>query len=257
MDSFLLVRWVAKSLLTPPTPLWVMLLFGWLLSKRKPVLGGLLFWGALLTHYALMTNLTADGISHFVESVPAVSPAQLKAGGYEAIVVLGGGIDTVGKEFGQASLLEDPLARLRYAAYLSRETGIPIIASGGSYEGFPAEADVMKVELARDFGLNMKWVEGDSRTTWENATLSTDILRKAGLHKIVVVTQAWHMKRAVWAFQQQPGVEVIGAPTEFSVSRWQSTGADRYLPSIYALYYNSLAIKEIFAYMGYVISGKD
>lgn len=257
MDMFLLVRWMAKSLLTPPTPLWLMLLFGWLLRKRKPVLAGFLFWGALLTHYALMTNLVADRISHFVETVPAVTPAQLKAGGYEAIVVLGGGVDPIGKEFGQAALQEDPLVRLRYAAYLSRETGIPVISSGGRYEGFPAEAEVMKIELKRDFGLNMAWVEGDSRTTWENATLSAGILRKAGLHKIVVVTQAWHMKRAVWAFQQQPGFDVIGAPTEFSTSRWQGTGVDRYLPSIFAFYYNSLAIKEIFAYMGYVITGKD
>lgn len=257
MDSFLMLRWLAKSLLTPPAPLWVLLVLGWLLRKRSPVLAFCLVWSSLLLQYGMMTNAAGERMSAYLETVPPVTPAQLKAAGIQAIVVLGGGVDKVGKEFGHESLIEDPLARLRYAAYLSRETGLPILATGGGLKGQLPEAEVMRIELERDFRLPMKWVENKSRTTWENATMSTEILRKEGISKIAVVTQSWHMKRSLWAFQQQPGFEVVGAPTEFADTRWNSQGIQNYLPSLYALYYNSLAAREVMSMWAYQFGSRD
>ncbi|HET8705155.1 MAG TPA: YdcF family protein [Pseudomonadales bacterium] len=257
MDGFLMLRWLVKSLLTPPAPLWVLLLLGWLLRKRRPALAFCLFWPALLLQYALMTNVCGARLSAYLETVPPVTPAQLKAEGVQAIVLLGGGMDRVAKEFGQPSLNEDPLIRLRYAIYLARETGLPIMASGGGYENQRSEAELMQVEAKRDFGVDIKWVETRSRTTWENATLSTDLLRTEGISTIAIVTQAWHMKRSLWAYQQQPGFKVIGAATAYADSRWLSQGMQAYLPNLYAFYYNSLAIREIMSLWGYQLGGRD
>lgn len=256
MDGFLMMRWLLKSLLTPPAPLWLIILLGWLLRRRRPALAFCLVWAGLLGQYALMTNAMGARMSAYLETVPAVTPAQLRQQGVQAIVVLGGGLDLVNREFGQESLNEDPLARVRYAAYLARETGLPVLASGGQYLHYQAEARVMQREIERDFGVPLKWVEDRSRTTWENATMSADILRKEGISKVAVVTQAWHMKRAVWAFQQA-GLEVVGAPTLFSTSRWLTRGPQAYLPSPYALYYNSLASREVLSLWGYQLGRLD
>ena len=60
----------------------------------------------------------------------------------------------------------------------------------------------------------MQWREAYSRSTWENAEYSQIILKEAGIKRIYLVTQAWHMSRAQMAFAAV-GLEVIPAPTGF------------------------------------------
>ena len=102
--------------------------------------------------------------------------------------------------------------RLRYAARLAKTSALPVLISGGLHYGRPpSEAALMANALLQDFGVPTRWQEGLSRTTWENATLSAPQLREAGVRRVVLVTQAWHMQRARWSFERQ-GFEVIPAP---------------------------------------------
>jgi uncharacterized SAM-binding protein YcdF (DUF218 family) len=123
-----------------------------------------------------------------------------------AIVVLGGGVDETAPEYGRPNLGKEAYERLRYAVWLGRETGLPILASGG--QGWaatdaadPPEAE-RTAELAKtELGMPLRWTETTSRDTHENAVNSIALLRASGVHEIVLVTHGWHMPRALHEFR--------------------------------------------------------
>jgi uncharacterized SAM-binding protein YcdF (DUF218 family) len=144
-----------------------------------------------------------------------------------AIVVLGGGRQDLAVEYGAAMLTELPLARLHYGVWLARSTGLPLAYSGGvgwaQAEG-ASEAQTAQLVATRDYGMALRWIEASSRDTRENARLSVAMLMQEGVHRIVLVTHASHMRRAVRAFRQAggPDLEVIAAPMGFITvdDRW-------------------------------------
>lgn len=100
--------------------------------------------------------------------------------------------------------------KIMEVARLQRATGLPVLASGGD-----GEAAAIKRQLEREFGVPVRWTEGDSLTTEENALFSAKILAGAGVQKILLVTHALHMPRAQRLFSDT-GLQVISAPTDFS-----------------------------------------
>lgn len=121
----------------------------------------------------------------------------------QAIVVLGG--DLVRDP--HAALRAQPggltLERLREAAALQRRTGLPVLVSGGIVlRGAAPVADVMARSLRDDFGVPVRWIESRSANTWENARNSARLLRGFGIGSVLVVTNAWHERRAMIAFAQ-------------------------------------------------------
>lgn len=72
-------------------------------------------------------------------------------------------------------------------------------------------ADIMARSLADDFLVPVRWREGLSEDTWQNAEFSAAILRADGIHNVYLVTQAWHMRRALYAFRYF-GVNAMAAP---------------------------------------------
>lgn len=123
-------------------------------------------------------------------TLPLSAPAGKAA---QAIVVLTGG---------NAPILE--------AARLHSQTGLPVLASGGD-----GEAATMKNHLEKSLHIPVKWTEGNSLNTEQNARFSAEILGKESVRKIILVTHALHMRRARTMFVDQ-GFEVIPAPTDFS-----------------------------------------
>lgn len=165
--------------------------------------------------------LRASDIAELRRQVQGKRPADT------AIVVLGGGRQGQAVEYGTSMLTEAPLARLHYGVWLARSTGLPLAYSGGvgwaQTEG-ASEAQTAQMVASRDYGLPLRWLEASSRDTRENARLSVAMLKQAGVRRIVVVTHASHMRRAVRAFMQAGGadVEVIAAPMGFITleDRW-------------------------------------
>jgi uncharacterized SAM-binding protein YcdF (DUF218 family) len=130
----------------------------------------------------------------------------------QAIVILGGEISRIaGEPYALPGFLT--LDRLRAGAALQRRTGLPILVTGGIVQDDrPPVATIMASSLRDDFKVPVTWVEDASADTWENATLSAAILKKQGIHSVYVVTQGWHMRRALVAFQHT-GITVTAAPT--------------------------------------------
>lgn len=133
----------------------------------------------------------------------------------DAIVVLGSGRERGDPAWGADQPTGIGLERQRYAARLAKASGLPVLTSGGLHYGTPpSEARLMADSMLDDFGVTVRWQEGLSRTTWENAQMSASMLLPQGIKRVVVVTQAAHMPRAVWSFQKA-GFEVVPAPVGF------------------------------------------
>jgi uncharacterized SAM-binding protein YcdF (DUF218 family) len=129
-----------------------------------------------------------------------------------AIVVLGAEVRHTTET---PSVVVGPLSleRLAAAARLQRKTGLPVLVSGGTLQtDTPPIADVMADSMREDFRVPVQWRETHSLTTWENARFSADILKKEWIGSVYVVTNAWHMRRALLAFRGT-GLTVTPAPT--------------------------------------------
>jgi uncharacterized SAM-binding protein YcdF (DUF218 family) len=104
------------------------------------------------------------------------------------------------------------LDRMRAGAALQRRTGLPVLVSGGHVEGSQMSlAGMMARSLRDDFRIPVRWEEGRSRDTWENAACSAAILKPAGITRVYLVTNFWHMRRALVAFRAA-GLDPVAAP---------------------------------------------
>lgn len=78
-----------------------------------------------------------------------------------------------------------------------------LVVSGGIVGPPPAEAEVMR-RLAVVEGVDPARivVEDRARNTFENAVYTGRIMRDRGWRRVVVVTDAFHMRRALYAFRR-------------------------------------------------------
>lgn len=237
------VIWVGKSLILPPGGLVLLGLLGLSLGCRR-FFGGLLVLLALAGLYILSTPFIANQLMAGVETYPALTRQEVHDSGAEAIVVLGGGRYSDAEEYGGDTVNSLLLERIRYAAWLARRSGLPVIPSGGSVErGRQAEAQLAKEILEREFGVTVAAVEDRSRTTWENAHMTADTLKALGLQKVLLVSHAMHMPRAVAVFRRA-GVAVVPAPTGFYHKSDQVDQLSDWLPSAGALLHSYYALHE-------------
>lgn len=188
---------------------------------------------ALLSLYLLSTPMGAGLLSRPLEArVPVLKDlSQLAPAGYQAIVVLGGGRMPLAPEY-QHQDVASPLVlvRLRYAARVQRASGLPVLVTGGMpLSGQRPEAALMAESLRDDFGVPVRWLESRSRTTGENAGFTAAILQPLGIRRIVLVSHAWHLPRAIADFERE-GFVVLPAPTHFSTEAEGCSFIERWTP---------------------------
>ena len=238
------------GLLMPPAGPLLAGLLGVLLAWRKRR-GGLALTAASL---ALLWLLSCEGVAVWLArtALPQFAPASvagIKAGGVQAIVVLGGGLLPDAPEYGQAQPGDRTASRLRYGIWLARQSGLPIAFSGGTgwaADSVPtaSEASVAARMALQDYGVKLRWTEGQSRDTASNARLLAPMLKGDGVQRIALVTDAWHLPRAVAAFERA-GFTVSPAPTAFVLPRDRTVL--RWLPSAYGLQTSYNVLRECLA----------
>jgi len=140
----------------------------------------------------------------------------------KALVVLGGGTESkvYPRQIAEVNSAGD---RILYAAYLYRQGKTDaILVSGGLLDwevhaSTPAEemSDLLQMMGVPATSI---WLETQSRDTRENAAFSAKILNGRRIDRIMLVTSASHMPRAVKLFEAQ-GFEVIPAPVDYRVSQ--------------------------------------
>lgn len=209
--SFLATNLLATFLLPPLNGL-LLLGIGWALLGRRPRLARALLGTGLALLVVLALPAVGDAMLRSLEGEP-FDPA--RAGNAQAIVVLGGGRYLAAPEYGGDTVGDYTLARVRYGARLHRQTGLPLLVTGGKPDGGETnEAETMRRVLAEEFGVPVRWMEGASNNTRENAIYSAALLKRDGVSRVLLVTHAWHMPRAARAFAAA-GIGVSPAPTLF------------------------------------------
>ncbi len=203
-----------SSILLPPLNLLLLAVLGLWLWDKRPLIARILVTSSVAMLWLLSTPYFAEAMLHELEGDPYVTDTKKPLA--DAIVVLGGGTYFHAPEYGGDTVSKETLERLRFAAKLHRATGKPILVTGGSPQGNSRpEAEQMKQVLEQEFNVPVQWAEGASDNTGDNARLSRELLKQAGISRIYLVTHAWHMPRAVLAFQSA-GFQVVPAPTAYT-----------------------------------------
>ena len=86
-------------------------------------------------------------------------------------------------------------------------------------------------------------VEGQSRNTYENAREASELLAERGIERVILVTSALHMPRALATFRATQ-LDVVPAPTDFEVTTVGERTLLDLLPDAEALQGSSRALKE-------------
>ena len=164
-----------------------------------------------------------------------------------AIVVLGGAVSP--PQLGGSEIdLHSAADRVWYAARLFHAGKAPMLILSGGYDPERhaySEARAMATFLA-DLGVPAQAMvlEEQSRNTRQNAANSAALLKARGINRILLVTSALHMPRAMALFTAQ-GLQVIAAPTDFEASQAPPPGILAWLPDAQALDASGRAMKEL------------
>jgi len=232
---FVLKAFVRSLLLPPASPLIVAVL-GALLLRRWRRTGSVLLALGLGSLWLFATPVVADALERLVDQYPALDLD--KPTHAQAIVVIGGGGQrNYAPEYRDSAPEYVLLERLSYCAFVARHTGLPILVSGA-----PREAQAMQTSLTRDFQVPARWVESQSRDTFENARYTAQMLKPEGIGRIILITSSTHLWRAAHEFQDA-GFEVVPAPQGVSAPR--DMQALRFIPGVGGLQRSNAAVYEL------------
>ena len=245
--SWFVTIFIAAFLL-PSLSLLLAFALGILLFHRRRRFAKLLLLIVFGLLWIVSTPYFAEGALHLLEARTAALEKPLQNA--NAIVILGGGTYFHAPEYArQDTVNEQTLMRLRYGAKLQRETGKPILVTGGKPLGnHLSEAQQMRAVLEQDFRVPVRWTEETSDNTFENAHHSFRMLQAQGIRRIYLVTHAWHMPRAADVFRRA-GFEVVEAPTAFT-TRYQ-TDLLAFLPRAEALRDSKIFMHEVIGLVWY------
>ncbi len=113
------------------------------------------------------------------------------------------------------------LRRLAHGAALWRAGRVGhLILSGGLVRHPPAEARVMQaLALAAGVGEDCLILEERSRNTAENARFCAPLCQERGWRQLLLVTDGWHMRRALYCFRRV-GLSPVAAPAPAEGQGW-------------------------------------
>lgn len=241
---------ILEQLILPPGGFIFLALLGLVLMckqrRRYQRIGFYITASGVGLLYLVSLPLTAGLLMSWLEPDTALSTQTVietdKAP--QAIVILGAGRHRDSPEYGGDIPNAMALERIRYGVWLARRTLLPVLVTGGLADSdSPSEATMMKQLIESEYALPVRWAETQSRTTYENAYYSAEILKAEGITAIYLVTHALHMKRSVMSFEKL-GFRVYPAPTAFNSDGQSGLDFQDFLPSAKALRHSAYAFHE-------------
>ncbi|MBN2406065.1 MAG: YdcF family protein [Elusimicrobia bacterium] len=173
----------------------------------------------------------------------------------DVIVLLGGGIvDGVPDISGSGRPSDNMSTRIVAAVRLQKSLGVPIIVSGGRvHRGSQIEARIY-ARFLEDLGIGQDYIiiEDRSRDTYENAKYTKIICENRGFEIPIVLTNAYHLKRAVLSFKKN-SMEVTPYPASFGAVGVKKFFWGDYLPSAVGFMRFSEALHEYVGLIYYSI----
>jgi len=241
-----------EQLLLPPGGFIFLSLLGLMLMRHHRRVGFYMTVTGLLLMYVASLPFTASLLLSLLEPETALTESYLtdttdteqNIKSPQAIVILTAGRHYNTPDFSGDTINAVGLERVRYGVWLARRTLLPILVSGGlGEETRPSLAELMKQTIENEYALPVRWAEMQSRTTYENAKYSTEMLKADGIESIYLVTHAAHMKRSVMSFENF-GLTIHPAPTAFGGTGSPVDGLRSFLPNAGALRRTSLVFHE-------------
>lgn len=231
------------SFLVPPGLFISILLFIFFYAKKSRIRAYSLFMASLLYLFSI-EPIKDLFLRPLEDAYPFPTPEKIRS--CEAYVVLGSGIrEGMPDLSGIGELTEEAYQRTvnAYRAYLLDKK--PIILTGGPIYGREAESFCAERFLI-SLGVKKEhiFLEAKSRDTEENAKEVKEIAEKKKIKRILLVTNAYHMRRSYILFSKY--IDVVPFPVGYKTSR---RAYDRlsFLPDASNLKSVASAMKE---YMG-------
>ena len=174
----------------------------------------------------------------------------------DAIVVLGGSVGS--KENPRLEVdLTNAYDRILHTANLYRAGKAPVVIATGGASQSPPEAYAMK-ELLQAWGVPSSAIQLEtlSLNTYQNAVNTKTLLDRQKIKRVLLVTSAIHMPRALATFRSS-GISAIPSPTDYMVVDQEKYTIADFLPNLGSLGGTSLAVKEYLGMQVYRWRGVD
>ena len=232
------VKKLVEYAIFPPGSIIIVFLVISLFSTKKKFVFYLSLFCAVVLYLASISPVKNMLVSPLEQSYKI--PKNLHA---NAIVVLGAG------SYNKNTLDGDSLNRLVGGYILYKKLHLPIIFSGGYATSTRSTANIAK-KILEQMGVNSKdiFIDNKSFDTNQNAIYTAKICRKQNFRKIILVTSAYHMRRAVMLFKKH-NLDVIPYPVDFKESH--SYNFYSYLPTLGNLVISTEALREYLGYLYY------
>lgn len=207
---------VLLTCLTPTTPILVLLIAA-VVFRRRAGLARAIAAAALVVLLVCGNGWVVGAMVRSLES--ATSPVSLSTSA-DAIVILSGGI--LPQAYPRTTVeVSDAGDRVLYGAELFRRQRAPrVFVTGNVGTGGMAarpEADDMS-DLLERIGVPRTAIvaERKAQNTHEHPVNLCPMFAQLGVHRVLLVTSAMHMRRSVGVFRHScPTVEYVPAPTDF------------------------------------------
>lgn len=207
------------------------------------------FAAAFITLLLYFVSLmpTAQLLTHGLES----SYTQQSAVKADVIAILGGGaVSGVPDIEGEGALAAAGMNRLATGMRLQRMLGVPLIVSGGQVFKDSGEAEIAKrVLISMGVKENMVYTDTKAFNTRQNAQNIIVASKEKGWKRIIVVTSALHIPRAMQNFAavKDSDMEVTAYPCDYLSSGKIVISPFSFVPQAYALDLTAMALKEYLA----------
>ncbi len=242
---FVLTHKVLPLLFLPLGFALLLLVWGIVTRRRLPLLG------ALAVLWVAGTPITADLLLNIFESrYPEISIEAAPSA--DAIVVLGGiYFRAEGAERGDWG---DSVDRFEMGLDLYRAEKAPVLllsAAATPADGGPGEGEILHgFAVERGLPPDCVVITPPAPSTQAEARVVRELLDRYGWRRVLLVTSAFHMPRAMMLFERE-GVEAIAVPTDY-MSGGCTAGTNALVrcltPDAGALHGTQTALREAMGY---------
>jgi uncharacterized SAM-binding protein YcdF (DUF218 family) len=248
---FLFFKILETLVLPPGIFILILATTGIVLLSQKKYKTGIINLSVGISIWALSIFPVSHFLMKGLESSFSI-PKTIKG---DVIILLGAGLrENVQDLSGIGFPNGDMLGRITTAVRLHNRLNIPIIVTSGSvFKDGKAGAPV-DMRILVDLGVDTKYIiiEDKSRNTYENAKYSSQICQMMGYKRPILLTAAYHLKRAQMTFQKM-GLTTIPFPayrnsSDRTVFFWRS-----FLPHHNTLATSCVAIREYLGILYYKI----
>ncbi len=236
--------------------IWIFVILIWsLLAKNPKKKKGLLII-SICMFYIFTNSFIVDEVMRWWE-VPAVNIEQSEKK-YDFVIVLGGMMSYYDSKNNQIGINKSIDRFMQGLKLLNKGYAKKMIFSGGDgslMKTIGKEAEIMKNYL-NDININTENIifESQSQNTYENAKYTSELLKNHSAKNVIVVTSAFHVKRAINCFEKQ-GIKADYYPAERYAGKRKYQLDHLLLPNVTALDLWDKLFHEWIGYIAYKIMG--